>query len=114
VRAASAARLLPTLPGPALRERYLRGDTQILGRHAVAALASYEFSPEWSAALQWLQSPVDGSGVVVPSATLTFGDRLSLLLSGYVPYGRTPAAGALLSDFGASPLAAFVQLRFYR
>ena len=89
-------------------------DTQILGRHAAAALASYEFSPEWSAALEWLQSPADGSGVVVPSATLTFGDRVSVLMSGYVPFGRTPAGPVLGSDFGASPLAAFVQLRFYR
>jgi hypothetical protein len=112
--AASAAGILPLLADPAFQERYLRGDTQILGRHAVAALASYEFSPEWSSALEWLQSPVDGSGVLVPTATRTFGDRVSLLLSGYVPYGRTPAGFALQSDFGASPLAAFVQLRFYR
>jgi len=111
--AARAADILPRLADPEFQERYQRGDTQILGRHALAALASYEFSPEWSSAFQWLQSPVDGSGVVVPSATLTFGDRLSVLFSGYVPYGRTPAGPALGSDFGASPLAAFVQLRFY-
>jgi hypothetical protein len=112
--AASAAGIFPLLADPAFQERYLRGDTQILGRHAVAALASYEFSPEWSSALEWLQSPVDGSGVVVPTATRTFGDRLSLLLSGYVPYGRAPAGLTLQSDFGASPFAAFVQFRFYR
>jgi len=111
--AARAADILPRLADPDFQERYLRGDTQILGRHALAALASYEFSPEWSSALQWLQSPVDGSGVVVASATLTFGDRVSLLLSGYVPYGRTPVGPALGSDFGASPSAAFVQLRIY-
>ncbi len=112
--AASPEEILPLLSTPDFQERYLRGDTQILGRHALAALASYEFSPEWSSALQWLQSPVDGSGVVVGSATLTFGDRLSLLLSGYVPYGRPPEGLTLRSEFGASPLAAFVQLRFYR
>jgi hypothetical protein len=112
--AASAAGILPMLADAAFQERYLRGDTQILGRHAIAALASYEFSPEWSAAIEWLQSPVDGSGVVVPTATRTFGDRVSLVLSGYVPHGRTPAGLTLQSDFGASPLAAFAQLRFYR
>lgn len=112
--AASAAGIVTLLANPEFQERYLRGDTQILGRHALAALASYEFSPEWSSGLEWLQSPVDGSGVVVPSATRTFGDRLSAVLSGYVPYGRTPAGSSLRSDFGGSPLSAFIQLRFYR
>ena len=74
--AASAAGILPLLADSAFQERYVRGDTQILGRHALAALASYEFSPEWSSALEWLQSPVDGSGVLVPTATRTFGDRV--------------------------------------
>jgi hypothetical protein len=112
--ATSAAGILPMLADPAFQERYLRGDTQILERHALAALASYEFSPEWSSAIEWLQSPVDGSGVVVPSSTRTFGDRVSLLLSGYVPFGRTPVGPVLRSEYGASPLSAFVQLRFYR
>jgi hypothetical protein len=67
-----------------------------------------------SYALEWLQSPVDGSGVVVPSATLTFGDHVSLALNGYVPYGRKPAGTAFGSVFGASPLAAFAQFRVYR
>lgn len=112
--ATSAAGILPLLADPVFQERYLRGDTQILGRHAVAALASYEFSPEWTFGLEWLQSPRDASGVLVPSATLTFGDQLSLLVNGYVPFGRTPVGPVLGSDYGAAPLAAFVQLRFYR
>ena len=112
--ASSAAGILPLLADPGFQERYARGDTQILGRHAIAVLASYELSPEVSWSAEWLQSPIDGSGVIVPSATLTFGDRVSMVLSGYVPYGRTPAGATLGSDFGASPLAAFVQLRLYR
>ncbi len=112
--AASAAEIIPRLSDPAFQERYLRGDTQILGRHAVAALASYEFSPEWSTAIEWLQSPTDGSGIVVPSAVLTLGDRSSMFASVYVPYGRAPTGPVLASEFGASPLAAFVQFRFYR
>jgi hypothetical protein len=112
--ATSAAGIVPLLADPAFQERYLRGDTQILGRHAIAVLASYEVSPELSWAAQWLQSPADGSGVVVPSATMTFSDRLSLLLSGYLPYGRPPVGPAFGSEFGATPFAFFVQLRAYR
>ena len=112
--ATSPADILPLLADPAFQERYLRGDTQILTRHAIAGLASYEVSPELSWAAQWLLSPVDGSGVVVPSATLTFNDRLSLLLSGYLPYGRPPVGPVFGSEFGATPLGFFVQLRAYR
>ena len=56
--ATSPAAILALLQDPAFRERYLRGDTQILGRHAVAALTSYEVSPEISLAGQWLHDPV--------------------------------------------------------
>ncbi len=108
-----AAAILPRLADPAFQERYLRGDTQILERHALAALASYEASPELALAVEWLQSPVDGSGVVVPSATWTFGDRSSMLASAYLPFGRAPAGAALGSAFGATPLGLFVQLKVY-
>jgi hypothetical protein len=110
----SAAGILAHLADTAFQERYLRGDTQILGQHVVAAVASYEWGPELSMSGQWLQSPVDGSGVVVPSATLTFSDQLSLLVSAYLPYGREPAGATLRSDFGAAPRALFAQLRMYR
>jgi hypothetical protein len=77
-------------------------------------LASYEYSPELTVSGQWMLSPVDGSGVAVPSITWTVNDRWSVLCSGYVPHGRTPAGPVLLSEFGASPTAIFVQLRMYR
>jgi hypothetical protein len=112
--APSPAGILSRLADAAFQERYTRGDTQILGRHALAALASYELAPEVTFATEWLHSPADGSGVFVPSSTFTFGDRASMLFSGYVPYGRPPVAATLQSVFGASPLALFVQLRFYR
>ena len=108
-----AAAIVPRLADPAFLERYLRGDTQILERHALAALASYEVSPELALGAEWLQSPVDGSGVVVPSATWTFGDRWSMLASLYLPFGRAPAGGTLGSAFGATPLGLFAQLKVY-
>jgi hypothetical protein len=112
--ATSAAAILPLLQDPAFQERYVRGDTQILGRHAVAALTSYECSPEIALAGQWLHDPADGSGVVAPSLTITPGDRWSVLVSGYAPYGRAPSGTQLGSEFGASPSALFVQVRMYR
>ena len=112
--ASSAERILAELRDPAFQERYLRGDTQILGRHAMAVLASYECTPEIAFSSEWLQSPVDGSGVAVPSMTWTASDRWSVMFSGYVPYGRGPSGTTLGSEFGASPIAAFVQVRTYR
>ncbi len=112
--AASAAAILPLLADPAFQERYLRGDTQILGRHALALLASYEHSPELSFGGQWLQSPVDGSGVAVGTATWTLSDNWSVVAGGYVPFGREAVGLALRSQFGSSPLAALIQIRGYR
>jgi hypothetical protein len=112
--APSPDRILLQLRDPVFQERYLRGDTQILGRHAIGVLASYECAPELTVSNEWLQSPVDASGVVVPSSTWTFGDRWSMVVSGYLPYGRRPSGPTLGSEFGASPIAAFVQMRMYR
>jgi hypothetical protein len=105
--------ILPLLANPAFLKRYLRGDTQILERQALAAIGSYEFSPELAVAGQWVHSPIDGSGVVAPSATVTFSDRLSLLTTAYLPYGRPPDGLTLYSEYGVSPVSAFVQLRAY-
>jgi hypothetical protein len=112
--ATSPNAILAQLQEPAFQERYLRGDTQILGRHALAVLASYEVGPELALSNEWLQNPVDGSGVVAPSITWTVSDNWSALLTGYLPYGRAPAGTALGSEFGASPMALLVQLRMYR
>jgi hypothetical protein len=96
---------------PAFGERYARGDSQILGRHAVALTASLEVSLELALTGLWLVSPVDGSGVVAPSATVTFGDKVSLLTTLYVAHGRAPRGGQLRSEYGAARLSAFVQVR---
>jgi hypothetical protein len=112
--APSPDQIVPYLRDPAFQERYLRGDTQILGRHAIAVLASYEFAPELAVSGQLIFSPVDGSGVIVPSATWTVSDRWSVVFSGYAPYGAGPTGQTLNSEFGASQTAVFLQLRMYR
>lgn len=94
--------------------RYLRGDTQILSRHALAAIGSYEWSPLLSGGVELLHNPVDHSGLVVPSLTVTPGDRWSLLLSAYAPYGRPPDAFAIRSEYGLTPMSLFAQVRVYR
>jgi hypothetical protein len=111
--ARSASEILPLLSDPAFRERYFRGDTQILERHAVAALLNYEASPELALAGQWVQSPIDGSGVLVPSVTWTLSDRLSLLGSAYLPYGAPPEGLTLQSVYGAAALSGLLQIRIY-
>lgn len=111
--AKDAAGIAGLLDDPAFRARYLRGDTQVLQRHALGLLASYEMSPELAASLQWLHGPADGSGVVGPSASVTFGDQVSLLLSVYWPYGRGPSGTGIRSEYGAASRAGLLQLRIH-
>ncbi|HET7699015.1 MAG TPA: hypothetical protein VFK57_25070 [Vicinamibacterales bacterium] len=111
--ARASSGIAAALGDPRFRARYLRGDTQILGRHALAVLASYEHSAAVSASAQWLHSPSDASGLVVPSITYTVDDRWSVLSSIYLPYGRGGRDG-VAREFGATPVAAFLQVRMYR
>jgi hypothetical protein len=111
--AKDAAGIAALLGSPAFRARYLRGDTQILQRHAFAVLGSYEVSPELAVSLQWLHGPVDGSGILAPSASVTFGDKVSLLASAYWPYGRTPQGTTVRSEYGTASRSGLLQVRIY-
>lgn len=111
--AARAGDILPQLATADFAERYLRGDTQILSRHAVAFTGSYEQSPDivWSG--QWVLNPADGSGIAVPGIAITVRQDVSVAAHAYLPYGRSPAGAQLRSEYGASPLGALLQLRIY-
>ena len=98
---------------PSFLERFVRGDMQILSRHAIGVTGSYEASPEVTCSGQWLHSPGDGSGILAPALTYTFTDAMSLLGAAYVPYGRPPDRGRLRSEYGAAPLSGLLQLRLY-
>lgn len=111
--ARKAAEVVALVASREFSGRYLRGDTQILGRHALGALASYDMSPGLVLSGQWLQSPVDGSGLVAPSAALTLSDSLSVMFSVYIPYGRPPRESILQSEYGGTPLSGFLQVRIY-
>jgi hypothetical protein len=95
------------------RERVLRGDTQILQRHAVSLLATLELTNELSGQALALVSPRDGSGVLSPSFTYTLSDAASVQATLYLPWGAEPDGLTLQSDYGWTPLSAFVQLRVY-
>ena len=111
--ARTPADIVPMLADPSFAERYIRGDTQILLRHATGMLASYEQSPTLSYSGQWIETPTDGSGVLTPAVTITFNDRLSLYLAGYLPYGKPPVGAAFQSAYGVTPAALFSQARLY-
>lgn len=105
--------LLIRLADPDFQKRYLRGDFQLLGRHTVGVLTSYELGLEGTTSLMWLQDAGDGSGILAPSMTWNPSDRLSVLLTGYVPYGRKPdvVEPVLHSQFGTVPLAVYLQVQ---
>jgi hypothetical protein len=105
--------ILPLLSTPAFMERYLRGDTQILSRHAMAVIGSYEQSPEFSYSGQWIHTFKDRSGIVSPGMTYTLNDQASVLATAYLPYGPPPRGLQLQSEFGAASLSALLQLRLY-
>ena len=105
--------ILTLLTTPSFVGRFIRGDMQILSRHAVAVTGSYEASPEITYSGQWLHNPSDQSGIVAPAMTYTFSDAVSVLGAVYVPYGRPPAGGVLRSEYGAAPLSGLLQLRWY-
>ena len=60
-----------------------------------------------------LVSPRDGSGVLSPALTYTLSDAASVQATLYVPWGAEPDGLTLRSDYGWTPLSAFVQLRLY-
>lgn len=97
---------------PDVFKRYMRGDAQILGKHAVALQVTYGLGGTLSGSCSWIVSP-DGSGVISPSSAWAFSDNVSLLASAYFPYGALPDGMALKSEYGAVPASALIQMSFY-
>ena len=101
------------LSDPIFAERYTRGDTQILGRHALAAQFTCPLSDTWTCAILVLESPVDGSGLIAPSLSWDFAQNVSLTASGHVPWGETPSGGQLRSEYGGTARSGFLQIGLY-
>lgn len=94
-------------------ERYVRGDSQILGRHACAVQLSYGFAGVAPLSATWLLSPVDGSGVVIPSVVWVFSDSVTLTASAYVSHGAPPEGTTIRSEYGGTPTSGLLQISFY-
>ena len=93
--------------------RLLRGDTQILGQHGLAGRLSYQFGIDWNTDLLLLLNPVDGSGLISPTAVYTVNDNVSITASLFIPWGETPKNDTLQSEYGATPASLFLQLSMY-
>jgi hypothetical protein len=98
---------------PDLQARFLRGDMQIAGRHALALQTVYPVTDSWSTALLLMTSPKDGSGLLSPAATWSISDSATLIMSGIVPWGPGPDTGTFDSEYGASSTSLFLQLNLY-
>lgn len=102
------------LADPEFRTRYLRGDTQILGRHALGLQWSYPFTNTWTGTCTTLASPVDGSGVLIPALRWDANAHCSVQGSVYLPWGRgADDTGTWQSEYGALPISVFLQLGLY-
>jgi hypothetical protein len=104
---------LTWLQDPDYRQRFLRGDTQILGRQAIAVQLSYPFNDALSGSLLVLTSPLDGSGVASPTLRLDMTDNVTLIGSLFLPWGQGPSGGRLESEYGATPTSLFLQVSMY-
>ncbi|KPJ59363.1 MAG: hypothetical protein AMJ46_11545 [Latescibacteria bacterium DG_63] len=93
-------------------ERFLRGDSQILGRHAAALQAAYGIRGESTSSLSWILSPTDGSGVMIPAFTWNFSDNVILVAQTYFPYGAGPKDGQIRSEYGGTPVSGLVHISF--
>lgn len=93
--------------------RYLRGDMQVLGRHAAAAQLVYGFGGDAPLSLTWIMSPVDGSGIVMPALTWAFSDNVTLAGSVYLPHGAGSTDGVLGSEYGSTPVSGLLQISFH-
>ena len=112
--AATGDGLAEALADPVFLARYRRGDIQVLGRHALALMASAEFSPSLSAVGQWVQNPVDRSGVIATTVAITRSDRTSFVVAMYLPFGASPDGARIRSEYGSAGPTAFAQWRYYR
>jgi hypothetical protein len=97
----------------ALQNRFLRGDTQTLGRHNVGLQASYPVSDAVTAGFLILISARDGSGLLSPSVVWDVRRNVSFLSSAFVSWGARPSGGVLRSEYGGTPWSLFLQVNAY-
>lgn len=98
---------------PAFTDRFSRGDSQILGRHVAALVMTLDLTDSLTGNLAGLVSPVDSSGLVAPTLTFIPSDNVTVIASGYVPWGKAPRMGRIRSEYGLGGPSALLQVRLY-
>ena len=98
---------------PTFLARFIRGDSQILGRHAGAVQLAYGLEGTAPVSLSWIFSPKDGSGVITPSTRWLFSDNLTLIAQLYISHGAGPVNGRIRSEYGGTPAGGLIQISFY-
>ena len=104
---------LARLADPDFQQRFLRGDTQILGRQALATQLSYTFNDALGGTFLVLTNPTDGSGVLSPSLRLDMAENITLIGSAFIGWGDEPSGGQLQSEYGATATSLFLQANVY-
>jgi hypothetical protein len=108
------ANTLPSLlTNPDYQNRIQRGDTQILGRQALALQGSYTFNERWNGSLEILQSLIDSSGVIIPSVSWDLTDNMSIQGAIFYAYGLASSMNVPQSQFGAITPTAILKMSFY-
>lgn len=108
-----AENIPPRLQDRDFQQRFLRGDTQILGRQAAAAQLSYPFSDAVNGSFLVVTNPTDGSGVISPSLRWDLDENITLLANIFVPWGDEPSSGQFRSEYGATSTSLFLQAAMY-
>jgi len=101
------------LINPTFVTRVQRGDMRILGRQAWALQLSYIVDLNLSSAVLILNSPTDGSGILLPSLVLDVGQSGRVTTGLTLPWGHGPRAGRPQSEYGGTPLSLFLQAAWY-
>ena len=98
---------------PEYLARYLRGDTQIICRHAVGLQLAYSLNEALTSTVNVILNPRDGSGVLSPSMRWDISRNVSLTVAGYLGWGEQPVNAMLQSEYGAYGQSLFAQLGLY-
>lgn len=92
--------------------RVATGQIQNVGRRYFGGQASYELTPLLTLTGAVLVNLDDGSGVFNPSFVRSLSDESDLVVGALVPWGESPSAAGLRSEYGSYFSALWVQWRW--
>ncbi len=98
----------------AFQRRILYGDMQTLGQDALALQCAYLLGDSVNVGLLVLNNPGDHSGLAVPNLVWDINSSMRILGSVYCPWGAPTQNGQIRSEYGGTPVSAFLQMAVYR